>query len=102
MPTTMPEFTLHVETEPTVDEDGMLRVADRLHERPGPLLGPSIGLVNVSEEHGRLSATFQVEADTISIATVLGVAQFMIALENVDVDADVELIEARAGGPDDD
>lgn len=99
---TVPEYTIHVETEPTVDEDAMLRVADRLHVQPGPLLGPAIALHNISEQRGRLAGTFQVEADNVDAAIAAGLAEFRQALADTDVAAELELVEANAGGPDDD
>ncbi|MEZ5102474.1 MAG: hypothetical protein R3C15_22275 [Thermoleophilia bacterium] len=97
----MVEYTLHLETEASVGDAGLDRVAEIVYSSPGRLLGPSISLSEISGEVGRLGVTCQVEAPTLNEALEVGLVAFRAAIREADVDAAVERVMVNLGGPDD-
>lgn len=95
----MPEYTLHLETAASVDDEGLDRVAEIVYASPGRLLGPSVGLSHVAEDRGRLGVTCQVEAPTLDEALAVGLGAFRAAIAEARVGAVVERVAVNLGGP---
>lgn len=97
----MVEYTLRFETDATVGDAGLDRVAEIVYASPGRLLGPAISLSEISGGVGRLGVTCQVETPTLDGALEVGLVAFRAAIGEADVDAAVERVMVNPGGPDD-